>query len=477
MNIWLVTTGSSDVQLTTDEHWNDWYQEIKKSIYRLRFAPTRAIDDDERPYRLAARVLGIAYDHLPDEVGSCLDFPLLNGFTQTLKDQKTDIDRIVILMSNQENIFPEAERDIMRCPYWQDTCELYPILEGYFRTQFPEAMLMPLVLKPDSLDRGLDDWDAVLMLVRREIGSLDVEPEKVYVSHQAGTPAISSAVQFASLARFGDRVQFLVSNEYDADKTRTIASSEYLEAIRLQEAKALLDRYDYAGVEALLGSFLATKNPQAKRLGTLLRAAIEWNHAEFHKFKNILTKEGVIASDDFPWWRAGYESAYLAVIRLNQGNTVDALFHSFRSFEGSIIACIKDCCKPYLKKDEKRGWQVQSTISNLLPGYKATLYPDQQENLRRNRLGLFSGTAYGLLEQIKPGFKDHQDCQIALDSAKDQRNVISHHIEGLQEEEVFQAWETKNLEAWAGRVLRCLNFIADKDFRSLEEASLMPKSA
>ena len=153
MNIWLVTTGSSDVQLTCDEHWNDWCQDIKKSLHRLPFEPVRAIQDEGEPYRLPARVLGIAYDKLPNEVLSHLAFPLLKGFTRRLKEQGTQIDRIVILMSDQENIFSEAERETTRCPYWQDTCQLYPILEGYFQEHFSEATLIPLMLKPDSLEQ------------------------------------------------------------------------------------------------------------------------------------------------------------------------------------------------------------------------------------------------------------------------------------------------------------------------------------
>jgi hypothetical protein len=64
-------------------------------------------------------------------------------------------------------------------------------------------------------------------------------------------------VQFCSLARFGDRVKFLVSNEYNPTlPEKPIEGSSYLRSIRIQEAKALLGSYNYAGVEVLIGDYI-----------------------------------------------------------------------------------------------------------------------------------------------------------------------------------------------------------------------------
>ncbi|WP_223278170.1 hypothetical protein [Nostoc sp. 'Peltigera membranacea cyanobiont' 232] len=67
----------------------------------------------------------------------------------------------------------------------------------------------------------------------------------VYVSHQAGTPAISSAVQFVSLGRF-QKVKFLVSNEYfdenydKKSKSEAIESSNYWRGMQIQKAQQLI---------------------------------------------------------------------------------------------------------------------------------------------------------------------------------------------------------------------------------------------
>jgi hypothetical protein len=477
MNVWLVTLGSSDVQIKDADVWGDWYQEIKRSIHgidRKAFTPTRTHDDEGVPYRMAARVLGMAYEKLGSKVTEQLKFPLLEQFQQQLLNEVAAIDQIVVLTSDQTAVFNDDNRASYRCPYWQDTGLLYPIVAAYLQTQFPAAQISPLALSPAASEQGLDDWDAVLKLVRHQIASLNLEPEKVYVSHQAGTPAISSAVQFASLAKFGDRVEFLVSSEYRPDRTRMIDSSAYLGALRLQEAKALLDRYDYAGVERLLGNYLDPKQPQQKRMKILLEAAIEWNHAEFHKFKNKLIKSEMIPKDAFPWWRSGYESAYLAWVRLQQENTVEALFHSFRGLEGTILAWAKHTVNAHLQEHPKYGIQLKESIVTLFPKYKAALSDPNQKKLDKyGNIGLFGDPLYELLRQAKPDWKENGSIQIVWEEAKDQRNSAFHTIEGLQKEEVFRAWNTENAEDWAKRILSCLNFVTDQTFTSLAAASLM----
>ena len=500
MNIWLVTTGSSDVQLTSDKDWNDWYQAIKRSVQKLPFKPVRAIDDEGEPYRLPARVLGIAYDRLADAIQPKLTFPLLDGFTLELKAQKVAIDQIIVLMSDQEDVFPEAERGTNRSPYWQDTCRLYPILESYFHEHFPDALLTPLVLKPESVDRGLDNWDAVLGLVQRKIGSLDIEPETVYVSHQAGTPATSSAVQFASLAKFGDRVQFLVSNEYDSGRTRTIASSKYLGAIRLQEAKALLDRYDYSGVQSLLKSYLKEGDTQ-----TLLNAAIQWNVAQFSEFTDTLTALSdpclvqAVQKRLQHWWWVAYEEVYLAVIRSNQDNIVEAFFHSFRAFEGIFALWgshrLRHQFEEYFEINDGVSYlnlSVLDTEEEYFSGKEPKSLKKKLEKIRKElrekskpeRIMLdmamlckfFRAYRYqdyeNSCEELKIFWDDSEGNNVSK-----KRNFIVHQIQGMSKMDLMNFWGVSSSKEWESRLLKFLNFIAKddlhKEFESLEEASLM----
>jgi hypothetical protein len=345
MNLWIVTIGSSDIQLDSDRAnqekergqdkysnkvWNYWYgDDLKADHYDISFEPKRAFKDREEPYRIPARILGEVYQassqEVQEEILSYLNFPLLDTFVEELNSHPSP-DAIAILLTDQSVIFQDNQKRKEKSPYWQDTCGLKPILKAYFDKNFPEVPCEFITLIPESQEQSLDNWNAVLELVRREFQDLTIQgvpvkvglEERVYVSHQAGTPALSSAVQFVSLATFRESVQFLVSNE-DTKKVVPIPQSTYLGAVRKQEARVLLERHDYSGVRDILG--LTGKNPTApadKRLRYLLDAGEQWNFAEFHKFKNILQNRNLLSQTDFPWWRLGYESAYLAWVRLKQ---------------------------------------------------------------------------------------------------------------------------------------------------------------
>ncbi|MEY2977458.1 MAG: hypothetical protein RLZZ435_1597, partial [Cyanobacteriota bacterium] len=203
------------------------------------------------------------------------------------------------------------------------------------------------ILKAKSKSEGLDNWNSVLDLVKHEFDSIQSDSGEVYVSHQAGTPAISSAVQFCSLAKFGDRVRFLVSNEHTSELTDFVESSSYLRGIKREQAKELLKNYDYPGVDQLVGKDLKGEDR------TLLDAALNWNIAKFDSpkseshesepldngFLGILKHHPKFVSavaertKEENWWWIAYEEAYLALIRKQQGNIVEAFFHSFRAFE------------------------------------------------------------------------------------------------------------------------------------------------
>jgi len=283
MILWIVTIGSSDVQFDSDKVnrekgrtekqrsdkvWRNWYDDIKYECHDLNFEPKRAFQDVEESYRIPARILGKVYQfsskEVKQEIESYLTFPLLSSFVEKLKTNGIP-DAIAFILTDQSQIFQDdTQRRQPKSPYWQDTCELKLILESYFQQQFPGVELIPLQLSP-PVKPGLDDWDRVLDLVQNEFAKIKLEPDIVYVSHQASTPAISSAVQFESLTLFGQRVKFLISNEQDSDLTRFIDRSSYLKRIRQQEALALLENFDYSGVYQLLQDDLQKSNlPIAK---------------------------------------------------------------------------------------------------------------------------------------------------------------------------------------------------------------------
>jgi hypothetical protein len=507
MNIWIITTGSSDVQLKTEKDWNSLHSKVRSQLETQKQFSSSKSPDGKR-FLYPARVMGIVYgDAIKNNLNHYedLDFPLLNNFFSILegKDGVTDkiiINRVIVLVTNQSEKFKASEKNNPFSAFWQDTYTLQPILEEYFKQRSidnPEF----LMLDPDpKKSSGLDNWNDVLERVqekfKEKFADFKAIPEDttIYVSHQAGTPAISSAVQFASLAKFGDRVRFLVSNEYQSEQTDFVESSSYLRGIRIQEAKVLLANYDYSGLMTLLKPYLNPRKPKEKRVRSLLKAAIQWNFAKFAKFKRLLILLNIAEEKNFPWYWIGYESAYLAVVRHQQGNIIEALFHSFRAAEGLICNWAEEKYKQYIYYDDKGAPQITERIQGILPEYWSKMADKnqrwitdlQQRNEKRQAkgqepiptsVGLFSQNLYALFETVRPESKKDPYMKVVLFSAKDERNQQFHRLLGLMQKDLFKAWKAEDANSWKDMVRCSLNFIAKDDlpkgFEILEDASFM----
>lgn len=497
MNVWIITTGSSDVQLKTTDRWTKLFRDVRSQLGDRGFAPTEGID---KRFVAPARVMGTVYSqpHAQEYLGD-LAFPLLDNFVGQIKNKV--IDQIILILTEQTAVFSPSERRSQHSPYWQDTCTLEPILTTYLKGKFPQAKLKPLLLQPKSPTEGLDDWDSVLTVIQGEFSKLDFPNEStIYVSHQAGTPAISSAVQFSSLARFGRRVKFLVSSERDPNFTKILDSSTYLRGIRLQEAKALLERHDYSGVKELLAPYL---KPETK---DLLDAAIQWNFAKFEDFAEAMieaaakhskdnewwkTIDSVVKARSKEWWWTADESAYLAVVRLEQENTVEAMFHSFRAVEGLLAKWVDE-----YDGFEKQGRKITKQDKKIKLSHKIVAPWDNTK--KTDLVNAYGQGLYFAFEFFKDVDKN-KDAEFDIwtfgNYVFNIRNSLFHNLEGLKDKEaVFKAWKISSdddkerkdkieqkqkddemKQKWKDRVLGCLNFIAEPNppFTSVEEASLM----
>jgi hypothetical protein len=493
MSIWIITTGSSDVQLKIADNWGLLHGKIRSKLGTSKqFSQTKSKDNQRFLY--PARAMGLVYGSAIEQHYDDLAFPLLDNFWTLLTEQNITPQRIIVLLTDQTQIFTKpADINNVFSAYWQDTCTLEPLLKRYLAEK-SSATPEFLTLKPAG-QSGLDNWNDVLEIVQHKLAILTDTPQdtKVYVSHQAGTPAISSAVQFASLAQFGDRVKFLVSNEQDKTLTDTVKGGSYLRGIEKEQAKTLLKHHDYSGVQDLLSNYLDSETK------ILLDAAIQWNFAEFGEFKDKLkehpqftiTVEDQIKEEN--WWWLAYEAAYLGIVRLKQGNTVEALFHSFRSVEGLISEWARWKYPSHVKYEKdnygKWAWFVHKTIHQVLPNYRKDKFPTN------GKIKLFSQSLYDLLQEGITEAKTDHNMTIFLNDARNQRNELFHQLVGLSNLKVYEAWsiavseepETKEEwekidQAWQQRILGCLNCVTGKTFNFLDKessngeiASLMPQ--
>ncbi len=513
--VWIVTTGNSDIRLISNEQW-EFLAEKKKDLLKPCYRDFKELKRDNNnpsnPFPRSARVLGAVYDgDILDTHWQNLGFPLMKGFCETLKIQKQIPDRIILLLTNQEEIFFADHENLLydradhQSPYWKDTCTLKPILERYLRQEFKSAKIEFATLQPKTGNNGLDDWDATLKLVQDQFVNSNISKgDRVIVSHQAGTPAISSAVQLTSLIRFGKKVDFLVSSELNlVDGTSFLKGSSYFDTLQIKKLEDLLARDDYAGVANVVQSMELEDSENKIRLDYLLELAKLWNAAKFDEFA---TKMGDVAtSRSKDWWWKGYEMAYLAIVRMKNGDPTEALFHSVRAIEGlicewAIATHASNIHYSFIKLDRNgnpalnpRGSKVREYDSRRYRGDKegspiakhtidsrfenALKYQNQKDDLNRNKLGLYGRVLYTLFEStFEPNSRlTGHPISIVWEQLADERNELFHRLSGMTPQEVYEAWGKSNQEQWTKILLDCLNLVAGQSFASLKSASLMAR--
>ncbi|WP_103669807.1 hypothetical protein [Pseudanabaena sp. BC1403] len=462
--VWILTIGNSDVAMTSKDDWEDLRREkrLGQVYHKFKVTELSKNTDGETLYSLSARVLGDLYEDVldNDEYWETLRFPLLKGFVAKLKGTPKELNRIIILLTNQEDIFKVNNRS-SSSPFWQDTCKLESILKKYFAREFSDDFVNSKVefsyLKPLKEEEGLDDWDATLKLMQAEFmkwenNSWITQNDLVIVSHQAGTPAISSAVQLTCLIRFGKEVEFLVSSELNPDRTELLSGSSYFKTLQFKKLKDLLDRHDYSEIASVLENIYLEDSGEKQRLNHLLDLAKLWNNAEFEEFASKMGEPATSRARE--WWWSAYESAYLGVVRLKQGNTVEAIFHSFRAVEGLL-----------------RKWAENK--QNLVPNSRGNLMIALPSGEKFN---LYGKALYNCLEKCYT-IDTSEDIYKFGHLIFDKRNDLFHQLLGLDQSKVFDFWETDRQIDWEKRIIGCLNFIAKEDlpkeFESIEEASLM----
>lgn len=169
MNIWILTLGSSDVQLKAKDNWRKLFGTGRSQLQPDRgFSPPNEPINDRFP--IPARVMGVVYTQSQaEQYFDDLTFPLIDNFVNEINNRSIVIDKIILVLSDQ-SIFGIAQRSSQQHPYWQDTCTLQPILEKYLMQNLqrssPNLQFQTLCLKPTSTAEGLDDWNAVLKLVQ-----------------------------------------------------------------------------------------------------------------------------------------------------------------------------------------------------------------------------------------------------------------------------------------------------------------------
>jgi hypothetical protein len=304
-----------------------------------------------------------------------------------------------------------------------------------------------------------------------QIETLTPEFQHAIVSPKGGVGAFTEAARIVALSRLEQRVRFCDFTEDEEGNLKgkpspyTVPSRglNYLWDRKRKEAIELLNRYDYEAVKRLLKGYLS--EPQFAEVRSALDAAVYWNQGSFVEFAKA---PGAMAKGrSKQWWWIGYEVAYLAVIRLRQGHTTEAMFHSFRSVEGLMKEFLLHNYSRHVT-GERKSPKIKKSICQE-PEFAGCEYLFD----RYPSIFLFGDTLVKLFELARPDFADNHDIQFCCRETKNSRNILFHGLEGLERQEVFENWGCTNLESWESRVLGCLNFMTQQQFDRLQQASLM----
>ncbi len=456
MNVLIITIGNSDVQLLIEDNWPTFRDEIADELNYNAFLPIPSDNQHQKTWVAPARVLGMIYQRHLDTDFDDLYFPLLDNFYSYFNDNKKETpDEIVYLMTDQANIFPNYLSDD-QSPYWKDTCTLQPIIEHYLKAKFPKAKLKPCILYPKNSSsgnpKGMDDWNSTLDVVRENLSQFNYNKSTtIYVSHQAGTPAISSALQFLSLAQYGKQVKFLVSNEYELNSAEIIESSQYLRGIKIEQAKSLIYTSPGAAKKMLDG----LDNIQPKRLEELqnfvdffnLNRSLEPNQSEFEiesatqRIVDALDLIGIFFNQEnylqgITLLSAAQET-FLKVAILSKVSQLTVTL-SQQSFSGKEV--LKWNHEGLLLSNQMQ----QKTISEKNDILKQLLFPvnnpvsDDKKFTKTNNNDKMLDWLCKLEPKFQPWAVLKWSCNYYKNREDDLRNQLVHNLRGMEKNDVIQ---------------------------------------
>ena len=322
-------------------------------------------------------------------------------------------------------------------------------------------------LNPSSFEQMFTWWQKIWEQIETQTPVFQM----LIMAPKGGVGSSTEAARVSALSRFEQRVRFCDFTEdsaqnllgYPSPYTVPTKGLNYLWDRKRKESIELLDRYDYEAVKRLLKSYLP--EPQFAEVRSALDAAIYWNQGNFVEFAKAPGAKAKGRSSQ--WWWIGYEVAYLAMIRLNQSHTAEAMFHSFRSVEGLMKEFLlhkysHHVIGNYKSKKLKISICREPEFAGceyLFNGHPSSLF--------------FGKQLVKLFKLARPDFRQNDDIQAYSTIVMDNRNVLFHGLEGLDRKEVFENWGCENREGWESRVLGCLNFMTGEEFDQLQQASLM----
>ena len=345
-----------------------------------------------------------------------------------------------------------------------------------------DKVAVELVAVSEDLSNDPTDLLKTAQEARRGLDRLQAnigKGDRIEFNASSGTPAMKSAFSLLQAAGYVVNGQvWQVRNPKEMKQGQKHVFETDVSVLRREfELKVLrgqVEAFNYSAAFATLND--ANLSGYFPALSGLLKAGEAWQRGEFDAFwrlaKGYFELDGEKNQGEQWWWMA-YEQAYTAVVRLRQGNTSEAMQHSFRAVEGTLwIWAVTAFPQEVVERDDQYPL-LKPAILNRHPSLRSR-YEEQSQ--RSANVELKGYLLRDLLEAeiaaaSGKGFSEYWR------TARVARNLLSHRLGGISEQQVLQAWgmDLKTEKAWQQRIIGCLNLLTGKQFGSLETASLFAK--
>ncbi|MBD2097721.1 hypothetical protein H6F90_21735 [Trichocoleus sp. FACHB-591] len=464
----VATIGTRDLmfQVVSGEWYNVGDDQMRNDIIGEQAEVLADLSLEPMSYRGLTQVLFEQLDNCRDRLK-----PVILG--KLLQEQASEIERVYLIGTNQSSNVREREKDTIYA------CEL---IKDWLACQYQiPAEIISLGsdgINPANFEQMFGWWRRVWQ------EQIQVQPQQpIWLCLKGGVGQTSEASRISSLSLYGDRIRFFEFAQnrqanrsgIPSDYSGPFLGTNYLWDRTQQQALQLLERYDYAGIWDLLNPYFTQDSTGFGATPTLVKAGIAWNQGEFKTFfqlaKAILTVPE--QRQELSWWWIAYEQAQLAVIRLQQNHTAEAMLHSFRAVEGILwewaIATFPEV--------QHRPDQYPLLLPSIKQRYPKLANDYDSQQARTSSVELRGMMLRNLLELAIPQTAYSQDFKAFWETARHKRNMLSHRLGGLPEKDVLTAWgrDINKPEQWEIRILNCLNLVTGKSFKSLTQASLLAK--
>ncbi len=399
--------------------------------------------------------------------------PVIIG--KLLIDSATEIDKLYLIATDQPTTISQRSKDTI------NSCELIKIwVEKNYHIPTKIVSIGANSTNPANFEAMFEWW--------RNTWRGEIAPpidREIWLSLTGGVGQTSEAGRISGLSLYGDRIKFFEFHQNQrnnqagnpSDYSGPFLGTNYLWDRTQQQALKLLDRFDYAGVAELLRPYILTKDLGA--MPKLLEAGIAWNRGEFDLFLTYIDAANILDSSQqqqsLAWWWMAYEQAYLAVVRLEQNNTVEAMLLSFRTLEGCLLEWAKNNLGNIFEDNQRDAPRVSQKILTSHPKLKNSF---KSKNARGELEAYAKWEQHSVKREILkvslPGALAGEFESFWSDECRDIRNRLSHRLGGISETELLNAWgaDIEDRSQWKARILACLNILTGESFSKIERASL-----